>query len=128
MGMSYVDLQLVGCTQSGTDKAIKQYDEAVYCAGGLASMSGTTLALLLRSSNVQEQQVDDKVHIMTKIGPNFAGNTLVEFYQQAGASTNLVLTDSAARTSMAILLVYKNGKCGCFVNWHAMMDLPLMSY
>ncbi|KAL3827139.1 hypothetical protein ACHAXA_002374 [Cyclostephanos tholiformis] len=115
-GLSCLDLQLVGCTQSGADEAIERYDEAVHCAGGSASMSGTTLALLLRSSNDQEQQVADKVHIVTKIGPDFAGNTLVEFYQRAGASTNLVLTDSAARTSMAILPVYKNGKRGCFVN------------
>ena len=115
-GLSCLDLQLVGCTQSGADEAIERYDEAVHCAGGSASMSGTTLALLLRSSNDQEQQVADKVHIVTKIGPDFAGNTLVEFYQRAGASTNLVLTDSAAHTSMAILPVYKNGKRGCFVN------------
>jgi sugar/nucleoside kinase (ribokinase family) len=114
-GLSCLDLQLVGCTQSGSDEAIERYDEAVHCAGGSASMSGTTLALLLRPSDDKEQHVE-KVHILTKIGPDFAGNTLLEFYQRAGASTELVLTDSAARTSMAILPVYKNGKRGCFVN------------
>ncbi|KAL3763988.1 hypothetical protein ACHAW5_007607 [Stephanodiscus triporus] len=114
-GLSCLDLQLVGCTQSGSDEAIERYDEAVHCAGGSASMSGTTLALLLRSSDDKEKHAEN-VHILTKIGPDFAGNTLLEFYQRAGASTNLVLTDSAAHTSMAILPVYKNGKRGCFVN------------
>jgi sugar/nucleoside kinase (ribokinase family) len=115
-GLSCLDLQLVGCTQSGSDEAIERYDEAVHCAGGSASMSGTTLALLLRSTDDQGQYAAEKVHILTKIGPDFAGNTLLEFYQRAGASTDLVLTDSAARTSMAILPVYKSGKRGCFVN------------
>eukprot|EP00571_Detonula_confervacea_P010296 CAMPEP_0172299626 /NCGR_PEP_ID=MMETSP1058-20130122/1890_1 /TAXON_ID=83371 /ORGANISM="Detonula confervacea, Strain CCMP 353" /LENGTH=406 /DNA_ID=CAMNT_0013009141 /DNA_START=71 /DNA_END=1291 /DNA_ORIENTATION=+ len=114
-GLSCLDLQLVGCTQSGSDEAIERYDEAVHCAGGSASMTGTTLALLLRPSNDQEQP-EEEVHILTKIGPDFAGNTLLEFYQRAGASTRLVLTDDTARTSMAVLPVFKNGKRGCFVN------------
>jgi len=114
-GLSCLDLQLVGCTQSGSDEAIERYDEAVHCAGGSASMTGTTLALLLRPSDGEEHQ-EEKVHILTKIGPDFAGNTLLEFYRRAGASTRLVLTDETARTSMAVLPVFKNGKRGCFVN------------
>jgi len=118
-GLSCLDLQLVGCTQSGSDEAIERYDEAVHCAGGSASMTGTTLALLLRQSddntdNDNEQR--EKVHILTKVGPDFAGKTLLEFYRRAGASTNLVLTDDTARTSMAVLPIYNNGKRGCFVN------------
>jgi len=118
-GLSCLDLQLVGCTQSGSDEAIERYDEAVHCAGGSASMTGTTLALLLRSDdddidNNDEQR--EKVHILTKVGPDFAGKTLLEFYRRAGASTNLVLTDDTARTSMAVLPIYNNGKRGCFVN------------
>mmetsp|Transcript_41802 Transcript_41802/g.75263 ORF Transcript_41802/g.75263 Transcript_41802/m.75263 type:complete len:445 (-) Transcript_41802:122-1456(-) len=114
-GLSCLDLQLVGCTQSGSDEAIERYDEAVHCAGGSASMTGTTLALLLRPSDDEEQHKEE-VHILTKIGPDFAGNTLLEFYRRAGASTSLVLTDETARTSMAVLPVFKNGKRGCFVN------------
>ncbi|KAL7530101.1 hypothetical protein ACHAXR_003308, partial [Thalassiosira sp. AJA248-18] len=114
-GLSCLDLQLVGCTQSGSDEAIERYDEAVHCAGGSASMTGTTLALLLRPPDGEEQPAEE-VHILTKIGPDFAGNTLLEFYRRAGASTRLVLTDEAARTSMAVLPVFKNGKRGCFVN------------
>ena len=115
-GLSCLDLQLIGCTQSGSDEAIERYDEAVHCAGGSASMTGTTLALLLRSPDNEEEQKAEEVHILTKIGPDFAGNTLLEFYRRAGASTSLVLTDEAARTSMAVLPVFQNGKRGCFVN------------
>ncbi|KAL7443242.1 hypothetical protein ACHAXH_005620 [Discostella pseudostelligera] len=114
-GLSCLDLQLVGCTQSGTDEAIERYDEAVHCAGGSASMTGTTLALLFRKLD-GEYHNDEEVHILTKIGPDFAGTTLVEFYRRAGASTDLVLIDDASRTSMAVLPVFKNGKRGCFVN------------
>ena len=79
-------------------------------------MTATTLALLLQSSADQEEQSSEEVHVLTKIGPDFAGNTLLEFYRRAGASTKLVLTDDTARTSMAVLPVFKNGKRGCFVN------------
>ncbi|KAL9180425.1 hypothetical protein ACHAXT_008395 [Thalassiosira profunda] len=113
-GLSCLDLQLVGCTQSGSDEAIERYDEAVHCAGGSASMTGTTLALLLGSDDDAESK--EEVHVLTKVGPDFAGNTLLEFYRRAGASTHLVLTDESARTSMAVLPIFTNGKRGCFVN------------
>lgn len=125
-GLSCLDLQLVGCTQSSTGsghETIERFDEAIHCAGGSASMSGTTLALLLRpsSSSSSEEQpttttTKTKVHILTKIGPDFAGSTLLDYYKQSGASTDLVLTDSKSRTSMAVLPIYKNGQRGCFVN------------
>lgn len=125
-GLSCLDLQLVGCTQSSrgsSHETIERYDEAIHCAGGSASMSGTTLALLLRpsSSSSSEKQptattTTTKVHILTKIGPDFAGSTLLDYYKQSGASTDLVLTDSTSRTSMAVLPIYKNGQRGCFVN------------
>ena len=82
-------------------------------------MTGTTLALLLRQSDdddADNNEQREKVHILTKVGPDFAGNTLLEFYRRAGASTDLVLTDDTARTSMAVLPIYNNGKRGCFVN------------
>lgn len=112
-GLSCLDLQLIGCTKSGTEEAIERYDEAVHCAGGSASMTGTTLALLMGSSGEENKE---EVHVLTKIGPDFAGDTLMEFYRRAGASTKLVLRDESSRTSMAVLPVFKNGKRGCFVN------------
>ena len=109
-GLSCLDLQLVGCTQSGSDEAIERYDEAIHCAGGSASMTATTLALLMKT------QPQEEVHVITKIGPDFAGNTMLEFYRRAGASTRLVLSDESARTSMAVLPIFQTGKRACFVN------------
>ena len=109
-GLSCLDLQLVGCTQSGSDEAIERYDEAIHCAGGSASMTATTLALLMK------EQQQEEVHVITKIGPDFAGNTMLEFYRRAGASTRLVLSDELARTSMAVLPIFQTGKRACFVN------------
>jgi len=109
-GLSCLDLQLVGCTQSGSDEAIERYDEAIHCAGGSASMTATTLALLMKTKPKEE------VHVITKIGPDFAGNTMLEFYRRAGASTRLVLSDESARTSMAVLPIFQTGKRACFVN------------
>jgi sugar/nucleoside kinase (ribokinase family) len=111
-GLSCLDLQLVGCTQSGSDEAIERYDEAIHCAGGSASMTATTLALLLK----KQQLSTEEVHVITKIGPDFAGNTMLEFYRRAGASTRLVLSDESARTSMAVLPIFQTGKRACFVN------------
>ena len=108
-GLSCLDLQLVGCTQSGSDEAIERYDEAIHCAGGSASMTATTLALLMK-----EQK--EEVHVITKIGPDFAGSTMLEFYRRAGASTRLVLSDESVRTSMAVLPIFQTGKRACFVN------------
>jgi sugar/nucleoside kinase (ribokinase family) len=56
------------------------------------------------------------VHVITKIGPDFAGNTLLDFYRRSGASTRLVLLDESARTSMAVLPIFQTGKRSCFVN------------
>ena len=109
-GLSCLDLELVGCTKSGSDEAIERYDEAIHCAGGSASMTATTLALLMK------EQQNEEVHIITKLGPDFAGNTLLEFYRRAGASTRLVLESEEARTSMAVLPIFKTGKRACFVN------------
>jgi len=116
-GLSCLDLQLIGCTNNGSSEAIERYDEAVHCAGGSASMTATTLALLLRSSSPDgEEEEEEQVHVLTKIGPDFGGGTLLEFYRRAGASTQLVLEDDTSRTSMAVLPVFKDGKRGCFVN------------
>ena len=82
-------------------------------------MTGTTLALLLRQSNEPDGEPTgekEEVHILTKVGPDFAGTTLIEFYRRSGASSRLVLVDDSERTSMAVLPVYQNGKRGCFVN------------
>lgn len=58
-GLNCLDLQLLGCTKSGQEEAIERYDQAVYCAGGSASMAGTTLALIDESR---------PIHILTKLG------------------------------------------------------------
>lgn len=73
-------------------------------------MTATTLALLMKT------QQQEEVHVITKIGPDFAGNTMLEFYRRAGASTRLVLSDDSARTSMAVLPIFQTGKRACFVN------------
>ncbi|KAL7544583.1 hypothetical protein ACHAWF_007963 [Thalassiosira exigua] len=117
-GLSCLDLQLLGCTDSGGGEAIERYDEAVHCAGGSASMTATTLALLLerRGSDASGDVDEEEVHVLTKLGPDFAGSTLQEFYRRAGARTDLVLVDPEVRTSMAVLPVYRDGRRGCFVN------------
>eukprot|EP00591_Stephanopyxis_turris_P013517 CAMPEP_0195510468 /NCGR_PEP_ID=MMETSP0794_2-20130614/3104_1 /TAXON_ID=515487 /ORGANISM="Stephanopyxis turris, Strain CCMP 815" /LENGTH=374 /DNA_ID=CAMNT_0040637895 /DNA_START=142 /DNA_END=1266 /DNA_ORIENTATION=- len=119
-GLSCLDLQLLGCTKSGTEEAIEQYDEAVYCAGGSASMTATTLALLTKTNaeeeEEEEEEEDVRIHVLTKLGADFNGDKLIDFYKRAGANTDLILVDPNVRTSMAVLPVFSEGGRGCFVN------------
>lgn len=109
-GLSCLDLQLLGCTQSGAEESIEHFEKAVYCAGGSASMTATTLSLLTRSSP------SIHVYALTKVGEDFNGDKMVAFYKDAGAKTDLVLVDPSVMTSMAVLPVFAAGGRGCFVN------------
>jgi len=107
-GLSCLDLQLLGCTQSGAEESIEHYDEAQWTAGGSASMTATTLALITKSPT--------QIFVLTKLGKDYNGNTMLDFYTRSGAKTDLVLVDPKVQTSMAVLPVFKAGGRGCFVN------------
>jgi len=107
-GLSCLDLQLLGCTQSGAEESIEHYDEAQWTAGGSASMTATTLALITKGLI--------EIYVLTKLGKDYNGNTMLDFYTRSGAKTDLVLVDPKAQTSMAVLPVFKAGGRGCFVN------------
>ncbi|CAB9497496.1 pfkB family carbohydrate kinase [Seminavis robusta] len=105
-GLSCLDLQLIGCTKSGQAEAIEQYEKAVHCAGGSASMAATTLALLC----------DDDIHVLTKLGKDLNGQVMLDFYRQAGAKTDLCIQDEMVSTAMAVLPIFKEGGRACFFN------------
>ena len=107
-GLSCLDLQLLGCTKSGQAEAIEQYEKAVYCAGGSASMAATTLALLC----------DDimDIRVLTKLGKDLNGQVMLDFYREAGANTELCLQDASVSTAMSVLPVFKEGGRACFFN------------
>lgn len=130
-GLSCLDLQLLGCTKSGTgEESIEKYDRTVYCAGGSASMTATTLGLLLRADQRakaagdgevgggknEAADAETEVHVLTKLGSDLDGERMLGFYASAGARPGLTLSDPAARTSMAVLPVFTDGRRGCFVN------------
>eukprot|EP00566_Odontella_aurita_P010604 CAMPEP_0113581794 /NCGR_PEP_ID=MMETSP0015_2-20120614/31518_1 /TAXON_ID=2838 /ORGANISM="Odontella" /LENGTH=404 /DNA_ID=CAMNT_0000486317 /DNA_START=20 /DNA_END=1234 /DNA_ORIENTATION=+ /assembly_acc=CAM_ASM_000160 len=133
-GLSCLDLQLLGCTQSGPgEESIEKYDAASYCAGGSASMTATTLGLLLkadaRDGVVSGDGGDDdanaqgegegrppRVHVLTKLGSDLDGERMMSFYASAGADPSLALIDPTGQTSMAVLPVFNDGRRGCFVN------------
>jgi hypothetical protein len=133
-GLSCLDLQLVGCTQSGHAEAIETYDQAIYCAGGSASMTATALALMMmdrdntRSVGVVDEEetstttsttptpVHRDIHVVTKVGHDPNGDMLLEFYRKAGAKTDLCLrcseNDATGGTSMAVLPIFQKGGGG----------------
>lgn len=107
-GLNCLDLQLIGCTKSGQEEAIEQYDQAVYCAGGSASMAATTLAQIDKSRII---------HVLTKLGKDRNGELMLEFYKQAGAATDLCFMDESVATAMSVLPIFKaDGGRGCFFN------------
>jgi sugar/nucleoside kinase (ribokinase family) len=128
-----LDLQLVGCTQSGQAEAIEQYDQAIYCAGGSASMTATALALMMMINNVREDETATTtttttlvrphrrrhdIYVVTKVGHDPNGDMLLDFYRQAGAKTDLCLrSKEIVGTSMAVLPIFqKGGGRGCYFN------------
>ena len=80
-----------------------------HCAGGSASMAATTLALLCPNSNYE-------IHILTKLGKDLNGQVMLDFYQQAGAKTDLCLQDASVNTAMSVLPIFKEGGRACFFN------------
>uniref|UniRef100_A0A7S2EFW1 Carbohydrate kinase PfkB domain-containing protein n=1 Tax=Trieres chinensis TaxID=1514140 RepID=A0A7S2EFW1_TRICV len=120
-GLSCLDLQLLGCTRSGSAESIERYDEAVYCAGGSASMASAALSLLFRADEKNGSKTDGtkagtEVHVLTKVGEDLDGERMVGFYERVGSDSSLVLRDPSSRTSMAVLPVFADGGRGCFVN------------
>lgn len=110
-GLSCLDLQLLGCTKSDQAEAIEQYEKAVYCAGGSASMAATTLALLCSSDEAKHE-----IHVLTKLGDDLNGKVMMDFYREAGAKTELCLQDASVSTAMSVLPVFKKGGRACFFN------------
>ena len=119
-GLSCLDLQLLGCTKSGQEEAIEQYDKAVYCAGGSASMAATTLALICNKADGGQQEQESSstlsVYVLTKLGNDPNGSMMLDFYKEAGANTDLCFVDEKVSTAMAVLPVFKVGGRGCFFN------------
>ena len=107
-GLNCLDLQLLGCTKSGQEEAIEQYDLAEYCAGGSASMAATTLA------QIEDGQRD--IHILTKLGADRNGEMMLDFFAKSGARTDLCLTSPDVATAMSVLPIFKAGGRGCFFN------------
>jgi sugar/nucleoside kinase (ribokinase family) len=110
-----LDLQLIGCTKSGQEEAIEQYERAVYCAGGSACMTATTLALLDTNNNNTNSKTRS-IHLLTKLGKDRNGEILMDFMTKAGANTELTFMDESVATAMSILPIFKTGGRGCFFN------------
>lgn len=113
-GLSCLDLQLLGCTKSSQAEAIEQYEKAVYCAGGSASMAATTLALLCSHDSEVKSPYD--IFVLTRLGKDLNGQVMLDFYREAGAKTELCSQDPSVATAMSVLPVFKAGGRACFFN------------
>jgi len=121
-GLNCLDLQLLGCTKSGQEEAIEQYDAAVYCAGGSAPMAATALCQILgkneddATTTTAASTAD--VYILTKLGDDQNGHLMLELMrQQCGTqATELCLVDPKVATAMSVLPIFKTGGRQCFFN------------
>ena len=113
-GLNCLDLQLLGCTKSDQEEAIEQYEQAVYCAGGSASMTATTLSQIITADN---SSTSTEIYIVTKLGRDPQADILLDFYHKANINTSLVLQKASAATALSVLPIFKTtGGRGCFFN------------
>lgn len=75
-------------------------------------MAATTLALLC--SNNKETSCD--IYVLTRLGKDLNGQVMLDFYQEAGAKTELCCQDPKVSTAMSVLPVFKEGGRACFFN------------
>ena len=121
-GLNCLDLQLIGCTKSGQEEAIEKYEKAVYCAGGSACMTATTLGQLISKSSSSKLETTTTtttttcIQLLTKVGRDRNGEIILDFMSKADVATNVVIQDSNEATAMSVLPIFQTGGRGCYFN------------
>lgn len=128
-GLACVDMQLIQATGNGGE-CIDTFEGEKSIGGGSVSMACKTLARLCFGAPLEEDTymqvtppVVNSVIPLCKIGNDDTGNKLIGLLEHCGSACRNVDTkymkdarkrDSAARTALAILPIYKDGRRGCF--------------
>lgn len=128
-GLACVDMQLNQATGGQGGEHIEVFEGEKSIGGGSVSMACKTLARLCHGAPLDEgyMQVTPPVVYsvvpLCKVGMDATGDKLISLLESCGAACRNVETkyikgarsrDPQARTALAILPIYKDGRRGCF--------------
>ena len=128
-GLACVDMQLNQATGGDGGEAIETFQGEKSIGGGSVSMACKTLARLTHGEPLDAdymQVTPPAVHSvipLCKIGDDDTGNKLVSLLENCGSACRNVSTkfmkaerdrDQEARTALAVLPIYQDGRRGCF--------------
>lgn len=128
-GLACVDTQLLNATCADGGESIETFVGEKSMGGGSVSMACKTLSRLCHGVPLDEDYmvisppVVNSVIPLCKVGFDDTGNKLIGLLEASGASCRNVVTkhlknarerDPNARTALAVLPIYKDGRRGCF--------------
>ena len=128
-GLACVDMQLHHATGGDGGESIETFEGERSIGGGSVSMACKTLARLCHGAPLDEgymQVTPPVVHSvipLCKVGPDGTGDKLIELLQKSGEACRNVECryiktsrnrDPNARTALAVLPIYEDGRRGCF--------------
>jgi myo-inositol-1-phosphate synthase len=129
-GLACLDMQLENATGGGGGEQIETFEGERSIGGGSVSMACKTLARLCHGAPLDETTfmqitlpVVHSVVPLCKVGMDSSGDKLIALLEQSGSACRNVDTkhikasrsrDPNARTALAVLPLYKDGRRGCF--------------
>ena len=129
-GLACVDMQLNQATGGDGGESIETFEGEKSIGGGSVSMACKTLARLCHGAPLDEDNfmqvtppVINSVIPLCKIGNDDTGHKLINLLEHCGSACRNVNTkfskearkrDTTARTALAVLPIYKDGRRGCF--------------
>jgi len=129
-GLACVDMQLLTATGGDGGEAIESFQGEKSMGGGSVSMACKTLSRLCHGVPLDVGEymeisppVVSSVIPLCKVGHDDTGNKLIGLLEASGASCRNVDTkyvkssrvrDPTARTALAVLPIYQDGRRGCF--------------
>jgi myo-inositol-1-phosphate synthase len=129
-GLACLDMQLEDATGGGGGEQIETFEGEKSIGGGSVSMACKTLARLCHGAPLDEtafmQITPPVVHSVVplcKVGMDSSGDKLIALLEQSGSACRNVDTkhirasrsrNPNARTALAVLPLYKDGRRGCF--------------
>ena len=131
-GLACVDMQLNSATGGDGGESIETFEGEKSIGGGSVSMACKTLARLCHGPPLDKDSciqvtvtppVINSVVPLCKIGNDDTGHKLINLLEHCGSACRNVNTkfskearkrDTTARTALAVLPIYKDGRRGCF--------------
>mmetsp|Transcript_10410 Transcript_10410/g.13196 ORF Transcript_10410/g.13196 Transcript_10410/m.13196 type:complete len:1066 (+) Transcript_10410:82-3279(+) len=128
-GLACVDMQLLSATGGDGGESIETFAGEKSIGGGSVSMACKTLARLCHVDPLEDEYMQitppvvSTVVPLCKVGFDSSGDKLINLLESTGSSCRNVETrfiknarkrDPKARTGLAVLPIYQDGRRGCF--------------